>query len=215
MTQILNNIDNIIFDLGEVIVDVDTTKTIAAFTLLSAFSGNELFSFSHQAAFFSDFERGTIGEVEFRNELRKALKKNPTDEVIDAAWNAMLGDMPVTKLNILTELKKKYQLFALSNTNPIHIRLINENLSRKNVGDCLERYFHKTFYSYNLGSRKPEDLIYERTAAETGLVPNKTLMIDDRIDNLVTAEKMGMRVFHLKFPDQFYELFSSNKKPIA
>ena len=54
---ILNNIESIVFDLGEVIVDVDTLKTSTAFQALSGGGSNDFFSFSKQASFFNEFEK--------------------------------------------------------------------------------------------------------------------------------------------------------------
>jgi FMN phosphatase YigB (HAD superfamily) len=39
------------------------------------------------------------------------------------------------------------------------------------------------------------------------LVPQQTLMIDDRLENLEAAARVGMRVFHMTDPSLFYQLF--------
>ncbi len=205
---ILNNIESIVFDLGEVIVDVDTLKTSTAFQALSGGGSNDFFSFSKQASFFNEFEKGHIGENDFRNALRNALQKDCTDDELDKAWNAMLGDTPVEKLHILLTLQKNYKIFALSNTNAIHIRFINDYLSLRKTGDCLENYFHHAYYSYQMGARKPDLEIYQIAIKQSSLVPDKTLMIDDRIENIDAAKKLGMQTFLLQSPNQFYDLFT-------
>ena len=46
-----------------------------------------------------------------------------TDEQIDGAWCSFLTDIPAEKLMLLSELKKKYRMLLLSNTNPLHIEV--------------------------------------------------------------------------------------------
>ena len=207
MHLILNNISAIIFDLGEVIIDVDTSKTVSAFKALATIDDFNLFSFSHQAAFFSQFEMGLISEDEFRANLRSSLKTNASDETLNVAWNKMLGDLPQEKLNILQRLKSDYQTFALSNTNTIHIRFINDFLHHQKPQDKLDNYFHHAYYSHDLKARKPNEIAYTKVMALENLVPQQTLMIDDRLENLEAAARVGMRVFHMTDPSLFYQLF--------
>ena len=208
MHPILHNISAIIFDLGEVIVDVDTSKTVSAFKALAAIDDFNLFSFSHQAAFFLQFEMGLISEDEFRANLRSSLKTDASDETLNVAWNKMLGDLPQEKLNILQRLKSDYRTFALSNTNTIHIRFINDYLQHRKPQDKLDNYFHHAYYSHDLKARKPNEIAYTKVMSLENLVPQQTLMIDDRLENLEAAARVGMRVFHMTDPSLFYPLFS-------
>jgi FMN phosphatase YigB (HAD superfamily) len=57
----------------------------------------------------------------FRAELRKYLPSETTDEQIDKAWNAMLLDIPVHRVEWLCKVGEKYRIFLLSNTNTIHV----------------------------------------------------------------------------------------------
>ena len=207
MHPILDNISNIIFDLGEVIIDVDTSKTVNAFKSLANIDDFNLFSFSHQADFFSQFEKGLIAEDEFRSNLKDSLKKDISDELLNQAWNKMLGDIPQEKLNILSRLKVEYRTFALSNTNPIHIRFINEYLANQKPHDSLDNYFHHAYYSHDLMARKPDEIAFTKVMSLEKLVHQQTLMIDDRIENIETAARLGMRVFHMTDPSLFYQLF--------
>lgn len=204
---ILDNISTIIFDLGEVIIDVDTSKTVNAFKALATVDDNNLFSFSHQADFFSQFEMGLISEDEFRSNLRLSLQTDVADDLLNVAWNKMLGDLPQEKLNILLRLKSNYRTFALSNTNTIHIRFINDYLRNRKQQDTLDNYFHHAYYSHDLKARKPNEIAYTKVISLERLNPQQTLMIDDRIENIDAAARLGMRVFHMTDPSLFYQLF--------
>jgi putative hydrolase of the HAD superfamily len=204
----LSSIDTIIFDLGEVIVDLHTHKTIDAFASLFQNPDFNLYNFHHQVSFFNEFEKGLISETTFRQHIRNSVQiQNISDEDIDTAWNAMLGDTPQKKLDILSELKKTHKILALSNTNSIHIKFINNYLSNRKTGDCLENYFHFAYYSHHLFARKPDKEIYQKLIALENINPSKTLFIDDRIENIKTAQELGMQTFHMTHPEQFYDLF--------
>ena len=76
---------------------------------------------------------------------KKYLRKADTE--IISAWNALLLDLPQNRINLLKRIRKKYDIFLLSNTNSIHI-----NEFRKQIGETkyLKFYnlFKKVYYSY-------------------------------------------------------------------
>jgi len=205
--NILENISALVFDLGEVIVNVDTKKTTDAFAFLAGDKGFELYSFHQQSTLFNDFERGKIDAATFRNGLRPYFNPAVEDAQIDSAWNAMLGDTPLRKLQILQGLRKQYKVFALSNTNIIHIAWVNAYLKSTYDCGCLEDYFDKAYYSYEIGERKPDAASFQIVLNEQHLIPEKTLMIDDRLENLNAAAALGMKTYHMQHPDEFYGLF--------
>lgn len=201
----------IIFDLGEVLVDLDTTATTKALTQLLQLEASHVFTFEHQTQLFTLFEKGLISSQEFRTGL-KSLALNGSaisDSEIDNAWNAMLLDAPQKKLDVLINLKKQLRVLALSNTNTIHIEYVNAQIKKRNGNnDCLENYFHHAYYSHNMHMRKPDKEIYERLLHLENLSAQKVLFIDDRIENIKTARDLGMQTFHMTHPEQFYKLFT-------
>lgn len=200
----------IIFDLGEVLVDLDTTATTKALTQLLQLEASQVFTFEHQTQLFTLFEKGLISSQDFRIGLKSLAINNSTisDAEIDNAWNAMLLDTPQKKLDVLKELKKKLRVLALSNTNTIHIANVNAQIKKRNgIDDCLENYFHHAYYSHDMHMRKPDKEIYEAVLNNERLSAPFVLFIDDRIENIKTARDLGMQTFHMTHPEQFYKLF--------
>ncbi len=157
---------------------------------------------------FLDLERGTIGEEEFRNGLRKLTGVAASDEAIDHAWNAMLGDIPLHRLEKVKKLGETYQTFVLSNTNSIHERAFNQILQKITGKPSLEHFFHKVYFSHNMCCRKPEQKIYEQLLEENQLNAEEVLFLDDKPENLRGAEKLKIKTFHVPSPDSWLDLFA-------
>ena len=124
------------------------------------------------------------------------LVPNATPEEVLTAWNAVLLDFPIYRLEFLEELSKNYTLFLLSNTDSIHI-----NHFKEKVGEAFYNRFYncfkKVYFSYDLGMRKPDIEIYNFVINENNLIPEKTLFVDDNFDNIEGAKKTGLQVWHL------------------
>jgi len=191
---------NIIFDLGAVILNIDFQRTMDAFKNLGAENTNEFFSAYAQYSFFDEFDKGLITPEEFRNELKKFLKKNVTDEMIDKAWNAMILDFPKDRIDFLLSCKNNYSTFLLSNTNAIHFPVYNNQLQEKFNINNLSEIFEKAYYSYRLGLRKPDKEIFELVIKENNLKPAETIFIDDSPANIATANELGLRTILLNPP---------------
>jgi hypothetical protein len=72
-----------------------------------------------QKGVFQDLETGKIGVEEFCRYLRKHTGKDLSYEDICWAWFGFIGGVPQYKLDYILKLREKYQVYLLSNTNPI------------------------------------------------------------------------------------------------
>ena len=97
----MREIKNIIFDLGGVIINLSVDRTYQAFAALSGLSLPEINKIVHQGTFFHEYERGGISDADFRDRLRETLKISVSDSEIDDAWNAMLLDIPIQRIQLL------------------------------------------------------------------------------------------------------------------
>lgn len=123
-------IKNIIFDYGKVIINLDFDLTRAAFEREGVNNFNSLFTEFSQQPFFHLFDCGLISEEEFRLHLRTATGLELSDSKIDECWNAMLLDIPQSRMKFLDEMKKEYKTFMLSNTNSIHLDALSVYLKK-------------------------------------------------------------------------------------
>ena len=193
----MQNIKNIIFDLGGVIMNIDFKKTEEAFHLLGLENFSDHISQFHITDFFEKYETGMLSDEDFVKGLRELSGKDIPGEKIVAAWNALLLDFPPRRIELLKKLRTQYRTFLLSNTNSIHHDEFQARLKREQ-GVYLEDLFEKTYYSHTANLRKPEAAIFELVLNENKLVPSETLFVDDTASNFPQAEALGIQVYHLK-----------------
>ncbi len=199
----------IIFDLGNVVLNIDYVRTQHAFEVFGFTNFGELYSQARQAGLFDLFETGKITPAVFRDEVRKLSPAIAlSDEQIDRAWNAMLLDLPLARLELLTILKKKYRTFLLSNTNAIHLEALSSYLKKEYGVESLFPYFEKNYYSSEIGLRKPDTGCYEYVLRENKLNPYATVFIDDLLPNIESAKHTGLQTYHLTGGETIIDLFS-------
>lgn len=193
----MENIRNIIFDLGGVLYNIDQQLSMEAIRQLGL---NDLNSFLLEAGKEQLFERFDCGELtpqEFRQGLRSLSGLNPGDEQIDAAWNAMLLDFPAYRIDLLEGLQGQYRLFLLSNTNAIHYPHYQHYMQETFGFDSLDHFFEKTYLSHMVGMRKPDAEVFELILKENALEPTETLFVDDTLEHVLGARQVGLKAVWL------------------
>ena len=194
-------IETIIFDFGDVFINLDKQATPLGLKKL----GLEKWSAQIDSLNFN-FEKGLISKIYFLDGLNNLVPNANQKEVLEA-WNGVLLDFPMYRLEFLEKISKKYQLFLLSNTDSIHINHFKD----RNGDDFYNRFyncFEKVYFSYDLGMRKPDVEIYNFVINENNLIPEKTLFVDDNFDNIEGAKKTRLQVWHLlKGKEDVIELF--------
>ncbi|GAB3888276.1 HAD family hydrolase [Spirosoma agri] len=191
---------NLIFDLGDVIIPIDLTAPIRNFANLANLPEADVAAMWKQFDILNQYETGLIDDDAFRNHVRKLLKSDSwADEVIDTAWNTVLLDLPLERIERIKELKQNHRLFLLSNTSPIHIRKVNYVLQTMNQ-PTLEELFERVFYSYEVRLAKPSPEIYQHVLSEAGLEAKETAFFDDNAANIRAAAGLGIQAVHVQPP---------------
>ena len=188
-------IKNLIFDLGGVLVSLDRQRCLDNFSKMLGFDdfGNYLNAYA-QKGFFAEFESGDINAAQFRDIVREhCTNEGVADEMIDQALDSFLTEVSPYKVKLLLDLKEKYNLLLLSNVNPIAWKTCCE-LFFKAQGVDIEDVFEKLYLSYEQKTSKPGTQIYQQLIADSGIVPQETLFIDDSAANIETGRQMGLNV---------------------
>ena len=186
-------IKNIIFDWGGVLIHLDRQRCTEAFRELGIEVGDELTNPYGQRADLMDFERGLMSVAEFHDTVRRVYGVPLTDEQIDYAWNALLAGIPTYKLDTLLELKQRYRLFLLSNTNAVHWQEGRKQFDYK--GHKAEDFFDQVFLSNELHELKPSPDIFRKVAQLAGIEPEETLFVDDLKASCDAAASLGFHTY--------------------
>jgi glucose-1-phosphatase len=193
----MKKIQNVIFDLGGVLLNVDYNLTRQAFAKLGVEHFDDMYSQATADKLFQNLETGAIDEETFYKELNACTGLNLSPTEIQQAWNGMLLDFREKSLEFLDQIKGKYRLFLLSNTNFIHMDAFNKIYHRKPRTKNFDDHFNKAFYSCRMGFRKPDDICYACLINEVNIDPEKTLFIDDSLGNIAAAKSAKMQTIHL------------------
>lgn len=202
------NIRNIIFDFGGVILDIDPQQTIN--TLKNQGVKNvEVFSTPEfQEQVMNKFERGILTPELFREKVRFFLDSKMSDQHIDDAWNALLLDIPKERIAVLEQVKQNYNTFLLSNSNEIHYDVYVRDLQLRFGYREFDQLFHKAYFSFDLHLSKPNPEIFEFVMNQHKMIAEETLFIDDTLEHIEAARKLGMRCYQLIKPERVRDLFT-------
>jgi glucose-1-phosphatase len=194
----MKGIQNVIFDLGGVIINLDLDRTINAFNRISKLPFQNLYTQAGQNELFNLLDKGKISEKDFFNELKKEIGFSGSDDLLLNAWNAMLLDIPEERLDVLVSMKQNYNTFLLSNTCEPHINAFEAGLENEYGIKNFNDYFDKVYYSCRVGMRKPDKEIFELVLSENGLKPEETVFIDDSQQHVKAAGECGINAFLLE-----------------
>ena len=200
------NIKNIVFDLGGVLIDLDFKSAINGLQKAGFTNVKEQLQAFDNEGIFQKFELGEISADEFRASIRENSNVSLTDEEVDALWNLMLLEIPREKLELILDLRSKYMVYLLSNTNSIHWDYVCKNAFNYR-GFRVNDYFEKTFLSFEMHLAKPDKAIFEKLLYDANLLPEETLFIDDLEANCKAAAEAGIHAHHYHIGDDLSKIF--------
>ena len=199
-------IRNIVFDLGGVLLNLDFKAAINGLQEAGFANVKEQLLAFDRNGIFQKFELGEMSADEFRTAIRENSTIELTDEEVDNLWNAMLLEIPREKLELILELRGKYMVYLLSNTNSIHWDHVCKNAFNYR-GFRVEDYFEETFLSYEMHLAKPDKAIFEKVLHDANLLAEETLFIDDSEANCKAAQEVGIHAHHYHVGDDLSKIF--------
>ena len=193
----ITGVKHIIFDLGGVLLNIDYKLTEQAFIDLGITNFGGLYSQIRQNSFFDDWETGRLTKQQFIEGLKSACGIDMSEDQVCKAWNAMLLDMPLRRLQLLQQLRLYYDLVLLSNTNEVHEEAVT-GIVRDTHGQMLVAFFDKVYFSHRIGMRKPDAEIFRYVLGDNDWKAEETLFIDDSIQHIEAAKVLGIQAIYLE-----------------
>ncbi len=187
----------IIFDLGGVLLNIDFRLSEKAFADLGLTNFADFFNQFHSNDLFRKLETGMDDQL-FYDDFRSGTGLQLSNEQIKDAWNALLLDYRPESVAVLPQLKEKYKLYLLSNTNEIHLQEFQRRYETWKPGELFDDLFNAAYYSHRIGHRKPNASAFEYVLEKHNLIAAETIFIDDSINNIEAAQQLGLQTIHLQ-----------------
>ncbi len=196
-------VKNIIFDLGNVLYDIDFNNMYAQFDVLGIPNFENHFTLNKCDQLFYDVEKGFIDQVGFCEGFNQLYNLSLSHTQIISAWNSLLVGFRKESMDWIKANQGKFPMFLYSNTNQIHCDYVLPQYE-KEIGGDFEKLFKKPYYSHHMGMRKPDPASFQYILDQEGLNAAETLFIDDNEPNVIGAASVGLQVLYLQ-PGMFIE----------
>jgi len=184
----------IIFDVGGVYMEGSSVDFInRSYKILGI---EKTIASSNGVVFDENYNKGLISHEDcFRKFFNVPVSEDQMRKIEDV-WTTTWAPTE-EMLNLVKNLKKKYTLAILSNSD-----LLN---STKYTERGWYSYFNPIILSHELGIIKPDIRIYEVALAKLRIPSNQCVFIDDQEKVLIPARELGMETILFKSIDQLKE----------
>lgn len=194
---VLQDIKNVVIDLGGVMIDLDRNRCVRAFERLGLHGVDSMLGLYRQEEPFLSIETGRISVAQFYDHLRELIGRPVADSQFENAFDEFLLGLPVERLAALRAMKHRgLKLFMISNTNAVMYdgwikrAFMQEGLR---VGD----YFDGIVTSFAEGICKPDPQIFQTVLRRYGLNAGETVLLDDSEANCAEARRLGMHAVRI------------------
>lgn len=199
MTAVPASTRAVLFDLGGVVVDIDFDRALASWQPHSRLAPERLrtlFAFDEP---FRQHETGRLDDSGYFAHLRQLLGLDCELAQVEAGFNAIFVAEIRETVALLAALRERLPCYAISNTNPAHVRHM-----RRAFPGLLDRFDH-VFTSHEIGHRKPQPESFQHVLQAIGLPAPQVLLFDDLQPNVEAALALGLQAVLVKGPQDVRE----------
>lgn len=204
----LQNIKQVIFDLGGVIVDLEMERVRECFRQIGMPRMAALMDPCYPAEVNERMERGEITWEEACDEMRRIDNRpDVKNEQIEWVYREFLARVDSRKIELIEQLRARgLKLYILSNTNRVAFDAVRRHFAA--AGRKIEDCFDGIFLSYEMKLLKPAPEIFQEVIRRTGIKPEETLFIDDGARNADAGHAAGFQVYCPPTNGSFAHLFT-------
>ena len=173
----------IVFDLGQVIVPFDYKYFVEKVNKHKSGIGETFLELYNQNySIHRNYEKGLITEAVFISKMLEYLDDCIDGETFCKYWSDIFS-VDEKVVSLLPELKKRFKLFLISNTNSIHKKYGFEHYE-------FLKLFDKLFLSHEVGFIKPEKEIYQAVEKVSGFPSEEHIFIYDILEYVNVAKDL-------------------------
>jgi putative hydrolase of the HAD superfamily len=179
-------IEALLFDMGKVILDFNFELGMERLAGKCGLPPEEFKKVLFDKDWIRPYERGEISTADYHRHLCEAGQLRMDLAEFHKTWSSVfLPDLLVPEA-LLADLRQRYPLILVSNTNESHVNYIERNYT-------VLQHFNVKIFSHVIGSLKPDRKIYEAAIAASEKPPEALFFTDDREENIRAAESFGIR----------------------
>ena len=179
-------IEVVYFDLGKVIIDFDHSRAAQELLKVTPLSLSEAMAVLSDGELVSEYETGRLSSEEHYRKVCRRLQMDVSIEKFRDLWGSMFLPEPLLSESFLQDLKKRYRLMLLSNTNEIHFDFVIQHYP-------ILRVIEERLLSYQAGCMKPQARIFELAIEKADVAPENIFFTDDRPENIEAAQRAGIQ----------------------
>ncbi|AHM76491.1 glucose-1-phosphatase [Yersinia hibernica] len=181
-----------IFDLGNVIVDIDFKRVLGVWSKLSSVPLATLSERFTMGEVFQQHERGEISDEDFARQLSDEMGLSLSFEQFAEGWQAVFVALRPEVIAIMQKLRAEgHRVVVLSNTNRLHCYYWPQHYPE--VAAAADHMY----LSQDLGMRKPEARIYQHVLSAENIPAEQAVFFDDVEANIVAARIEGITGIHV------------------
>ena len=202
--MIEKSINTIIFDLGNVLVDFNHRIAAEKICACTNKTVQQIFDLFFDSGLTGLFEEGKISPQDFFLKVKELLALRLSYDEFIPIWNDIffLSEKNHSVYNLARALKERYKIALLSNINVLHFTYLKKSFP---VFDA----FHHIITSYEVGLRKPDPLIYQKTLQTLGVSACQAFYTDDRPELVKGGQGEGICSFVFRNIEQLMRDLSS------
>jgi epoxide hydrolase-like predicted phosphatase len=192
-------IQTVISDLGGVIVFFDNKIFYEKMANFSPFAQEEIGKLAFtESGLRESFDKGEITPQEFYGRAVQKLEANIDYDKFFSLYNDVFSLNPPV-LEIMKNLKVKYKLVLLSNTDVMRYGFVKQEFPEVMI-------FDEYVLSFEVGFMKPHPQIYREALKKAGTKAEECVFIDDREENIQGAEELALKGILFESPTNLESL---------
>jgi len=177
-----------IFDLGNVIIDIDFRRVLGVWSNLSSTPLATLAERFTLGDAFKQHERGEISDQEFAERQCDELGIALSFEQFSAGWQAVFVALRPEVITLMQQLRQDgHRVVVLSNNNRLHSSYWPQEFPE--VAQAVDHIY----LSQELGLRKPEPAIYQHVLTAENIPAEQAVFFDDIEENIIAAQQLGIK----------------------
>ena len=177
---------NVVFDFGQVLIHFEPSYMVGKY-VSDPDDAKLLEEVVFDRLYWDPLDIDAISDAELVSLAKKRLPERLWD-VTDTIYYNWIYNLPEMEgmSDLITYLKERYgcKIFLLSNISAYFAEHYKEIPILEKMDKCI--------FSGVCKLQKPDEKIYRYLCSECDIIPEETVFVDDRIENIEGAQKVGI-----------------------